>query len=104
MKDKIIQAREKRERKIKTYVLKYIRNLKNLPKLPKPDKYNRIGIAWLEVGDNVYLTTKDNFILQYGYGSEKDWFDGKMSWVFWYVVEEVDNLINRLKLYSKNKS
>jgi len=104
MKDKIIQAREKREREIKTYVLKYIRNLKNLPKLPKPDKYNRIGIAWLEVGDNVYLATKDKFHGIYGYGNDRDWWDGKMSWVFWYVVDEVDNLINRLKLYSKNKS
>ena len=88
---------EKRKRKLKAWILKYIRNLKKIPKLPKPDKYNRIGTNWLGVGDDVYLTAKDQFQGIYGYGNEKDWYDGKMSWVFWYVCDEVENLMNRLK-------
>ena len=32
-----MKPKEKRERKLKAWILKYIRNLKKLPKLPKPN-------------------------------------------------------------------
>jgi|TARA_R110002051_G_scaffold58778_1_gene107962 hypothetical protein len=89
-------SRNQRNRKIKTWILKYIRNLKTLPKLPKPNKEGKIGIKWLQVEDSIYLNTKNQFEGIYGYGNEKAWWDGKMSWVFWYVVDEVENLINKL--------
>ena len=89
-----------RERNLKAWILKYIRNLKKLPKLPKPNKEGKIGIDWLEVEEKVYLTAKDKFIGIYGYGNNYCWNNenGKMVWVFWYVVDEVENLMNRLKI------
>ena len=96
-----MKPKEKRERKLKAWILKYIRNLKKLPKLPKPNKEGKIGINWLQVEENVYLTAKDQFYGVYGYGNDKDWNDGKMSWVFWYVGDEVENLINKLKQQTK---
>ena len=92
-----MKPKEKRERKLKAWILKYIRNLKKLPKLPKPNKEGKIGIEWLQVEEDIYLTAKDQFYGVYGYGNDKDWNDGKMSWVFWYVCDEVENLINKLK-------
>ena len=38
-----MKPKEKRERKLKAWILKYIRNLKKLPKLPKPNKEGKIG-------------------------------------------------------------
>ena len=87
--------KNQRDRKIKTWILKYIRNLKTLPKLPKPNKEGKIGIKWLQLEDSIYLNTKDQFAGIYGYGNEQAWWNGKMSWVFWYVVDEVENLINK---------
>ena len=87
----------KRQRKLKAWILKYIRNLKNLPQLPKPNKNGKIGWNWLQMEEDVYLTARDQFHGIYGYGNDKDWKDGKMSWVFWYVCDEIENLINRLK-------
>ena len=52
---------EKRKRKLKAWILKYIRNLKKLPKLPKPNKDGKIGLSWLQIEDDVYLTAKDQF-------------------------------------------
>ena len=75
--------------------------LKKLPKLPKPNKEGKIGIEWLQVEEDIYLTAKDQFYGVYGYGNDKDWNDGKMSWVFWYVCDEVENLINKLKQQTK---
>ena len=92
-----MKPKEKRERKLKAWILKYIRNLKKLPKLPKPNKEGKIGIEWLQVEEDIYLTAKDQFYGVYGYGNDKDWDDCKMSWVFWYVCDEVENLINKLK-------
>ena len=88
---------EKRKRKLKAWILKYIRNLKKLPKLPKPNKDGKIGLSWLQIENDVYLTAKDKFVGIYGYGNDKDWWDGNMIWVFWYVCDEVENLMNRLK-------
>ena len=92
-----MKPKEKRERKLKAWILKYIRNLKKLPKLPEPNKEGKIGIEWLQVEEDIYLTAKDQFYGVYGYGNDKDWNDGKMSWVFWYICDEVENLINKLK-------
>ncbi len=92
-----MKPKEKRERKLKAWILKYIRNLQKLPKLPKPNKEGKIGIEWLQVEEDIYLTAKDQFYGVYGYGNDKDWNDGKMSWVFWYVCDDVENLINKLK-------
>ena len=61
------------------------------------NKEGKIGIKWLQVEEDIYLTAKDQFYGVYGYGNDKDWNDGKMSWVFWYVCDEVENLINKLK-------
>ena len=98
-----MKPKEKRERKLKAWILKYIRNLKKLPKLPKPNKEGKIGIKWLQVEEDIYLTAKDQFYGIYGYGNDKDWNDGKMSWVFWYVCDEVENLINKLKQKSSEQ-
>ena len=87
----------KRERTIKAYILRQIRNIKDLPKLPKPNKEGKIGWKWLEMEDKIYTNTLDRFCFVWGYGNEKDWWDGKMSWVFWYVCDEIENLIDRLK-------
>jgi len=51
-----MKPKEKRERKLKSWILKYIRNLKKLPKLPKPNKEGKIGIKWLQVEEDIYLT------------------------------------------------
>ena len=48
-----MKLKEKRERKLKAWILKYIRNLKKLPKLPKPNKEGKIGIKWLQVEEAI---------------------------------------------------